>query len=147
MALAPKPPETTEQAHAIRRRLIAARTLVLVCYAGLLLLFTALTLFHPDPNWALWIAQVVPLLIFAVGLVRGHHRTYSWLCFVVLLYFTWSVTNVMSPFAYWRDYLVLLITVILFISAMMASRWRQQWWVWSQMGHKPIYRKQKGTAL
>ncbi len=130
MGMAPKPPENAEQAQRIGRKLSIARTLVLTCYCGLLLMFTILTLFQAEPNWPLWIVQVVPLLIFAPGLKRGEHRTYSWLCFVVLLYFTWAVTNTMSPLAYWRDYLAVMLTVVLFASAMMASRWRQQWWLW-----------------
>jgi uncharacterized membrane protein len=130
MGMAPKPPENTEQAQRIKRKLSIARALVLATYSGLLLMFTLLTLFKAEPNWPLWIVQVVPLLIFAPGLKRGYHRTYSWLCFVVLLYFTWAVTNTLSPLAYWRDYLAVALTVILFSSAMMASRWRQQWWLW-----------------
>lgn len=130
MGMAPTPPENTEQAERVRRKLQVARTLVIGSYVGLLVLFSVLTLLQTDPNLPLWVVQVVPLLIFAPGLWRGRHRTYSWLCFVVLIYFTWAVTNTLSPLVYWRDYLVVLLTVVLFSSAMMASRWRQQWWLW-----------------
>lgn len=130
MGMAPTPPENTEQAERVRRKLQVARTLVIGSYVGLLVLFSVLALLQTDPNLPLWVVQVVPLLIFAPGLWRGRHRTYSWLCFVVLIYFTWAVTNTLSPLVYWRDYLVVLLTVVLFSSAMMASRWRQQWWLW-----------------
>ncbi|WP_347331992.1 DUF2069 domain-containing protein [Marinimicrobium locisalis] len=130
MGMAPKAPQDSDQARQIHHRLRLARTTVLVCFSTLLILFTVLTLIQTDPKWKLWLVQILPLAIFIPGLWRGYHRTYSWLCFVILLYFTWSVANVISPLAYWRDYVVVTLSVLLFISAMMASRWRQQWWLW-----------------
>lgn len=130
MSLAPDPPRTPEAAEHLKQKLHIARGLVVASYAGLLLLFALTAVLRPEVNWALWMVQSLPLLIFVPGLWRGYYRTYSWLCFVVLLYFTWSVANVMSPLVYWRDILVVALTVILFVSAMMASRWRQQWFLW-----------------
>ncbi|WP_341936564.1 DUF2069 domain-containing protein [Marinimicrobium sp. C2-29] len=130
MAMKPEAPTSAEQAEQIRRKLVIARTLVLGSYAGLLLLFTLLALITPEQSWKLWLVQVLPLVIFVPGLWRGYHRTYSWICFVVLIYFTWSVTNLISPLAYWRDGVVVVLSVTLFISAMMASRWRQEWFLW-----------------
>ncbi len=134
MAMKPEAPTSAEQAEQIRRKLVIARTLVLGSYAGLLLLFTLLALITPEQSWKLWLVQVLPLVIFVPGLWRGYHRTYSWICFVVLIYFTWSVTNLISPLAYWRDGVVVVLSVTLFISAMMASRWRQEWFLWE---HRP----------
>lgn len=134
MAMKPEAPTSAAQAEHIRRKLVIARTLVLGSYAGLLLLFTLLALITPDQSWKLWLVQTLPLLIFVPGLWRGYHRTYSWICFVVLIYFTWSVTNLISPLAYWRDAVVVVLSVTLFISAMMASRWRQEWFLWE---HRP----------
>ena len=34
----------------------------------------------------IWLIRVMPLLLFSVGLHQNHPRTYTWLCFVVLLY-------------------------------------------------------------
>ncbi|WP_051234825.1 DUF2069 domain-containing protein [Marinimicrobium agarilyticum] len=130
MGMAPQAPRDTEQARHVRQKLWLARTTVLTCFSALLILFTVLTLIQTEPQWKLWLVQVIPLAIFIPGLWRGHHRTYSWLCFVILIYFTWSVANTISPLSYWRDYLVVTLSVILFIGAMMASRWRQQWWLW-----------------
>jgi uncharacterized membrane protein len=59
--------------------------------------------------------------------MQQRFRTYSWICFVILLYFTWSVVNAMSPFVRWQDILVVALSVIIFISAMMISRWMQYW--------------------
>lgn len=134
MAMKPEIPASAEQAEQIRRKLAVARTLVLGSYTGLLLLFTLLALISPDQSWKLWLVQILPLVIFVPGLWRGYHRTYSWICFVVLIYFTWSVTNLISPLAYWRDGVVVALSVTLFISAMLASRWRQEWFLWE---HRP----------
>lgn len=137
MAMKPEAPSSPEQAEQVRRKLALARTLVLSCYAGLLVLFTVLALITPEQSWKLWLVQTLPLLIFIPGLWRGYHRIYSWLCFVVLLYFTWSITNLISPLAYWRDGVVVALSVTLFISAMLAARWRQQWFLWQnqQLDH------------
>ena len=34
----------------------------------------------------IWLIRVMPLLLFSVGLHQNNPRTYTWLCFVVLLY-------------------------------------------------------------
>jgi len=130
MSMAPEAPRTPEHAEQLRRKLTFVRRLVLGSYIGLLALFALTAVVREEVGWALLLVQCLPLLIFVPGLWQGRHRTYSWLCFVILLYFTWSVANVMSPLAYWRDGLVVALTVTLFISAMLASRWRQQWFLW-----------------
>lgn len=118
------------EAPRLYRKLSIARALTLASYVALLLLFTSTNIIQPEGGITLWLLQCVPLLILAPGLMQQRYRTYSWLCFVILLYFTWSVTNVMSPLALWRDWLVVILSVILFISAMLASRWLQHWQYW-----------------
>lgn len=130
MSLAPSAPSSPEAARTLHRKLCTARALVWASYIGLLVLFTGLFLLDPIGRWSLWLVQVLPLAIFLPGLWRGGHRAYSWLCFVVLIYFIGSVTDAFSPLAQWHDYLVLALSVLLFVSAMLASRWRQQWWLW-----------------
>lgn len=121
---------TPDEAPRLYRKLSMARALTLASYVALLLLFTSTNIIQPEGGITLWLLQCVPLLILAPGLMQQRYRTYSWLCFVILLYFTWSVTNVMSPLALWRDWLVVILSVILFISAMLASRWLQHWQYW-----------------
>jgi len=130
MSLAPKAPDSPDQAQSVQERMVWGQRIALSCYLGLLGLFTLLALIDPGVGWKLWLIQCVPLVIFAPGLKRQKYRTYNWLCFVILLYFTWSVTNLMSPFAHWRDAMVLILSVTLFTSAMLTSRWRQQWLLW-----------------
>lgn len=124
------PEITAKQAQSIYRKLCIGRALVLASYTGLLLLFSSWNIINPQGGIKLWLVQCIPLLIFVPGLWQDRHRTYSWLCFVILLYFTWSVTNVMSPLGVWRDWLVLVLSVILFSAAMMTSRWLQYWQLW-----------------
>jgi uncharacterized membrane protein len=74
--------------------------------------------------------QLLPLVIFIPGLIaKVHYRTYSWLCFVLLAYFTAYVVELGSPLRHWTDAIGLTLTVVMFISAMMASRYVQRWQV------------------
>jgi uncharacterized membrane protein len=118
---------TDAQAAVIYKKLRCVRAVFLASYIALLLLFTAMNIFAADGSIKLWLVQTLPLLIFIPGLMQQRFRTYSWICFVILLYFTWSVVNVMSPFINWTDVVVVTLSVVIFITAMMASRWLQYW--------------------
>lgn|SRR5690554_4398719 len=120
------------EASVIHRKFLAARMLFLICYAVMLLLFCLLNFFLDQGSFKLLLVQCVPLLIFVPGLVQQRYRTYSWICFVILPYFTWSVVNVMSPLIRWHDIAVLILSVIIFVTAMMASRWLQYWQYYQQ---------------
>lgn len=78
------------------------------------------------PIYVLWAVQLLPLLIFVPGLVRNNPRGYIGFCFILLLYFIKGVEGVFSPARLWIDYLLLSLSVFLFISSMMTSRWLQQ---------------------
>lgn len=104
------------------RRQLAHRVL-LTGYLGLLLLFTVSNSVLDGGSLTLWLVQSLPLLIFAPGLWRQLSATYLWLCCVLLMYFIWAVTAVMSPLAQWHHYLALLLILILCTSAMLASHW------------------------
>src|SRR5690554_523184 len=129
MATTEKKPLVISDAEAsvIHRKLHAARMLFLISYGILILLFCLLNIFAAGGSFKLWLVQCFPLLIFIPGLVQQRYRTYSWICFVILPYFTWAVVNVMSPLIRWHDIAVLVLSVIIFITAMMASRWLQYW--------------------
>ena len=66
--------------------------------------------------------QSLPLLIVLPGLSRHYYKAYSWLCFITLIYFTAYVVEVGSPLREWTDYLGLILSMLLFISAMFTSR-------------------------
>jgi uncharacterized membrane protein len=79
----------------------------------------------PGFSPVLWVIVCVPLLLFWPGMRKKKHRTYSWLCFVLLLYFIKAVEGSLSSAASWIDFSVVTLTVVLFISAMLTSRWLQ----------------------
>ena len=104
-----------------------ARNCTFICYAGLLAMFAALNLTRQEGSLATWLMQTLPLLVVLPGLLKDKHRSYSWLCFVILIYFTAYVVEVMSPLFVWTDALALTLSVVIFIAAMLASRWLQRW--------------------
>jgi uncharacterized membrane protein len=110
----------------LHKKLRAGRFLVRACYVSLLALFTLLNLINENGKIALWLLQIIPLLIFVPALLRETHRTYSWLCFVALMYFAAIIPLLMSRWL-WSDWLITLLVSVMFIAAMMTSRWLQYW--------------------
>lgn len=99
----------------------------LACFIGLILSITITNIINGFSLLKLAV-QLIPLLIFVPGLIHKiHHRTYSWICFVVLIYFTAYVVEIGSPLMQWTDIVSALLTVGLFISAMLAARFIQRW--------------------
>lgn len=93
-------------------------------YIGFLVLISWQN-FALDNGVKLWLVKVLPLLIFIPGFIKAHYRTYSWLCFAVLPYFIWLTPLVMGRGSL-ADWLLIILIVVLFIAAMMTSRWLQQ---------------------
>lgn len=117
---------TDEDALVINKKLRTGRLLVRISYAGLLVIFTLLNLINDNGRVLLWLLQIVPLLIFIPALMKETHRTYSWLCFVSLMYFAVIIPLLMSRWL-WSDWLITFLVTLLFIAAMMTSRWLQYW--------------------
>lgn len=96
-------PDTDTASPAIPAVVTQSRKAVLAFYFGMLGLFTAdaiLTLFRGAPLGVavfLWLFRLLPLLIFLPGLRRNTLRTYAWLSFVVLMYFTHAVVTAFVP--------------------------------------------------
>jgi uncharacterized membrane protein len=108
-------------------RLKTGEATSLACVIGLNLLYLTTSLLDEKFVWTLLLIPCLSLLMFVPGMLRQHARTYNWLCFVILMHFTVGVSNAMAPNGAWNDYLQTLLCVILFISAMMTSRWLQAW--------------------
>lgn len=125
-----------EQAQAIYRSLCWGKAIALGSYGLLLALLVLLYFINSHSSFLFLVVQLVPLLIFVPGLVRNTHRTYSWLCFVVLIYFVAIIPLVMGR-GLWSDWLMTLLCVSLFCSAMMTSRWLQYWNYYQQQSAKP----------
>ena len=121
MAKQPKVIDTAS----VARKLELARKLNWACYAALLLLFAVWNLFLGGSlKW--WLLQTIPLLLVLPGLLKRQHRSYLWLCFILLLYITAGIVDVMMPTRGWQHGALTALSLTLFVSAMMASRWQVQ---------------------
>lgn len=94
-------------------------------YAIFLALMSWLNFQPADSSIKLWLVKIFPLLIFIPGFIKRKYRTYSWLCFAILPYFIWITPLVMGR-GNWGDWSMTILVVVMFISAMMTSRWMQQ---------------------
>jgi uncharacterized membrane protein len=105
-----------------------AQRTVMIALLMMLSIVAFNTLISPSggrqPNWVVWIALSIPLLIVLPGIVRGGINSFIWLGFVSLLYFAEAVTAVMSPAARIVDWLHLLVSIALFVGALLFVRWR-----------------------
>ena len=77
-------------------------------------------------NWPVLALQTLPLLALLPSLLKHHYRSYSWLCFILLLYFIVAVMEVSASNATLSDNVFLCITCFLFISSMLCSRYAQR---------------------
>ncbi len=66
---------------------------------------------------------ILPLLLFAPGLWIRRPRSHAWLCFVSLLYFMYGVDQAFLPGRQLVGLGLSVSSLILFIAAMMFSRW------------------------
>lgn len=109
----------------LQQKYTVSQWLVVICLVGMVAIFTANNLTRPWGNLTVWVIQSIPLLVFIPGIFQNRYRAYSWLCFVILPYFINTVVNAMTPGTHILTFILLLLIVILFISAMMASRYWQ----------------------
>lgn len=68
---------------------------------------------------------LLPLLIFVPTVWRADPRGLAALCFVCLLYFTVIMTRLFAPDTSGFDVAAMVAVVILFLAAMLCSRWRR----------------------
>jgi len=105
-----------------------ARRATLIAFALLLLVISVNRWLAPvgdvRTNSMIWLIQCAPLLIFLPGLRRASLRTHAWLCFVVLVYFAAAVMRLFLPQWHALDTINLILTVVLFIFALLFIRWR-----------------------
>lgn len=94
-------------------------------YGAFLLLMSWLNFQPADSSVKLWLIKIFPLVIFIPGFIKRKYRTYSWLCFAILPYFIWMTPLVMGR-GNWSDWVMTLLIIVMFIFAMMTSRWMQQ---------------------
>ena len=104
-----------------------------LCLSAVLILLATITwdtwIAEQEDFWMALTLQVVPLLLLLPGLAKQYYRSYSWLCFLSLIYFTSYVIQVYSSNQQWHDWLGLSASIVIFSSAMFASRWLQRYFV------------------
>lgn len=114
----------------LQSRADLAWRLLLICVAMELIVLTLTTWWlHQEgrqPSLTIWLVRIVPLLVFVPGMLKRNLRSLAWLCFVVLMYFMIAVTEAMSPLRLWINYVEVVLSVAIFLTAMMTIRWQAQ---------------------
>ncbi|CAH0992586.1 hypothetical protein SIN8267_02719 [Sinobacterium norvegicum] len=116
----------------IAKKLTITRWVSITSYVALIILL-ALKSFYFAPEeaalatrFAVFMFSTVPLLIFIPGMIQDTHRSYTWICFVVLGYFIYAVTALAVPAeAALIDWFYCFLTVTLFTFAMMFVRYKK----------------------
>ena len=111
----------------LETKMRVARLITLLAYAALLMQLSVINITAETGSITRWVMQCLPLLLVLPGIAQQRYKSYSWLCFILLLYFTAYVVEVGSPLFTWTDASGLSFTVIMFIGAMLTSRWLQHW--------------------
>lgn len=128
MAKTPKPLPALEW---LTPRLKLSRALSLVSFFALLVLLliwnVAFADLHGARTWVVLSIQLLPLLLLAPGLLLGNARAHAWACFVVNIYFIQGVVACIDPARALFGALETVISVSLFCSALLYTRWRFQY--------------------
>lgn len=128
MARTPKPLPSLDW---LAPRLKLSRALSLFSFVALLLLLLVWNLLFADLHgartWVVLSIQLLPLLLLAPGLLLGHARAHAWACFVVNIYFIQGVLAAIDPARALFGALEAVISLGLFCSALMYTRWRFQY--------------------
>ena len=99
--------------------IVQYRRVILVCYYLLIGYFLLSSILYYGNIQlvaiVVWLIQVLPLSLFAAGLHRSHLRTYAWLCFVILLYFTHGVLVAFDPNRLWLGLTQVTLCTTLFV--------------------------------
>ena len=99
--------------------IVQSRRVILACYYLLIGYFLLSSILYYGNIQlvaiVVWLIQVLPLSLFAAGLHRSHLRTYAWLCFVILLYFTHGVLVAFDPNRLWLGLTQVTLCTTLFV--------------------------------
>ncbi|MCP5160202.1 MAG: DUF2069 domain-containing protein [Hahellaceae bacterium] len=99
-----------------------------VCYVLLLGLLLATTPFDANLTALALMLSVkfIPLLIVLPGMLMNSLKSYIWLCFIVLFYFTESTVQAWLSQGEVIPTTMAIASVVMFISAMYYVRWQRQ---------------------
>lgn len=111
-------------------RVNISRLISLTTFFGLIALLSIYYLWIADLHgarpWVILLIELVPLLLFAPGIISGSPRAYSWLCFVVNLYFIKGALAAFDPNRSLFGILEMLASLAIFVSALLYIRWTFQ---------------------
>lgn len=112
-------------------RLRLTRALSLASYVGLITLLAVNNLWFAQLHGArvevILAIELIPLLLLLPGLLLGSARAHAWACFVVNLYFIKGVLAAFDPARALFGWVEVLVSLVLFVSALLFVRWRFQW--------------------
>ncbi|MDD1013623.1 DUF2069 domain-containing protein [Pseudomonas rubra] len=112
-------------------RLRLSRALSLASFFGLVALLTLNNLLFADLHGArvgvILAIELVPLALLLPGMLLGNARAHAWACFVVNLYFIKGVLAAFDPARTLFGWLEVVISLTLFVSALLYVRWRFQY--------------------
>ena len=104
---------------------LAGKTRTICWISYLVLLFQQVVeVWLGQAPWIIWVAVVLPLLIFLPGMLQDKLRSFIWLCFVCLLYFMRLVVSLFEDPGDPLSIIGMVAVVLLFCSGMMYVRWR-----------------------
>lgn len=128
MARKPKPLPSLEW---LAPRLKFSRVLSLASFIGLSALLIIWNLafadLHGARTWVVLSIQLIPLLLVAPGMISGSPRAHAWTCFIVNLYFIQGVLAAINPARMVYGWLEAIISLTLFINALLYTRWAYQY--------------------
>lgn len=102
--------------------------LLLASLAALLLMWNlAFANLHGARPWVIISIELLPLLLVAPGMALGSARVHAMACFMVNLYFIKGVLAWIDPSRMWLGVQETLLSVALFTSALLYTRWRFQY--------------------
>lgn len=112
-------------------RLAISRVITLIALVALAVLLVIWNAYfanlHGARTWLITSIELLPLLVIAPGVILGSARGHAWACFVVNLYFIKGVLASIDPSRAWLGYIETVLSVLLFCSALMYTRWRFQY--------------------
>ena len=115
----------------LQPRLKLSRALSLLSFLALLTLLLVWNLAFADLHGArigvVLAIQLLPLALLAPGLLLGNARAHAWACFVVNVYFIQGVLAAIDPARALFGALEAVISIGLFCSALLYTRWRFQY--------------------
>lgn len=106
------------------------RVFSLVCFLGLIGLLCVYYLvfanLHGARPWVILLIELVPLMIVLPGMLLGSARGHSFTCYVINLYLIKGALAAFDPNRQLFGLLEMIVSVAVFISAMLYVRWRYQ---------------------